>query len=548
VRAFALVGAVALLARLAVLPFAGSDGGDAPSRVWIAQDWMAHPTLITEGLWGPLHFYLLALVMWVIPDPVHGPAVVGVLLSSASALLMYRFVEIEVGEPRLALVVALAYALYPISIRNGVSVRSETPFVFFLLVTMIALATARRPDGTWRHAAVAGVSLTLGAMLRYEAWMLLPVLAAVLWRKPKLALVFVALALIHPVFWMIGNAVQHGNPFFSIAAASEFELHAMGGSALGWRALLARTLTYPGLVLRGMGLVVGLIAAAGALRALGARSRIATWLIPPAVLLGLQCLAILRGSLVPKLNYTETTGTLLMPFLAVALQPLHLEGWSAARLTRFAVALLAANAIFACEACLAQVKLRALAMSPVPRVPNQQVAVRLAPLIRANLPPGGGLISDNYGSGATRHVALLARVRPERMFLVCYLAHRPPDADSLAAFVSLYPQGLLLARSTSSFSSDYGFAPGATSGSFGGAAVTLTPLLGVDWPGRQPARLSLFRYSLVHPETHPPTHMGDALWRAPGCTPLIQPQMTEDDDTERGDAGRRGDYRTRRTR
>ncbi|HEU4953338.1 MAG TPA: hypothetical protein VFT28_02135, partial [Gemmatimonadales bacterium] len=229
----------------------------------------------------------------------------------------------------------------------------------------------------------------------------------------------------------------------------------------------------------------------------------------------------------PKLNYTETAGTLLMPFLAIALQPLHVERWSAARLSRFVVALLAANAIFACEPCLSQVRLPAVAMSPVPRVPNQQVAQRLARLIRANLPPGGGLISDNFGTGATRYVALLARVRPERMFLVCYLAPRPPDADSLAAFVSLYPQGLLLTRSASSFSSDYGFAPGATAGTFGDATVSLTSLAEEDWPGRHPERLSLFRYSLVHPEAHAPTHPGDALWRAPGCTPLSNPQGQE---------------------
>jgi hypothetical protein len=534
-RALVLVGSVALLARLAALPFAGSDGGDAASRVWIAQHWMEHPTLITEGVWGPLHFYLLALVMWIIPDPVYGPTVLGVVLSSASALLMYRFVEIELGDSRLALVVALAYALYPIGIRNGLSVRSETPFAFFLLVTMIALARARQPDGTWRHAVIAGIALTLGAMLRYEAWMLLPLLAAVLWRKPTLALLFVVVALIHPVFWMIGNAVQQGNPFFSLTAASEFELHAMGRSSLGWRTLLVRAVTYPGIVLRGMGLVVGIIALAGVLRALGTRQRVAIWLIPPGVLIVLQCLAILRGSLVPKINYTETTGTLLMPFVAVALQPLRLARWSAPRLVRFAVAVLAANAIFACEACLARVKLRGLAMSPVPRIPNQNVALRLVPLISANLPQGGGLISDDYGTGATRHVALLARIRPERMFLVCHLAHRPPDADSLAAFASLYPHGLLLVRSTSSFSSDYGFAPGASSGRFGDVTITLAPVGALDWPGRRPARLSLFRYSVVDPEVHPPMRVEDGLWRAPGCSPSTTAHMrryNEDDDGE----------------
>jgi hypothetical protein len=531
-RALALVGAVALLARLVVLPFAGSDGGDAPSRVWIAQHWMDHPKLITEGVWGPLHFYLLALAMSVIPDPLYGPAVLGVVLSCASALLMYRFVELELGEPRLALVVGLAYALYPISIRNGVSVRSETPFAFFLLVTIIALARARRPDGTGIHAAVAGVALTLGAMLRYEAWMLVPALAAVLWPKPKLALVFVTLAMIHPVFWMIGNAVHHGDPFFSVAAASGFELHAMGRATRGGNALLAQTLIYPGVVLVGLGLPAGLLSAAGALRAMGTKSKLAIWLIPLGFVLALQCLAILRGSLVPKLNYTETAGTLLLPFLAVAIQPLHPERWAAPRLAASAVALYAVNAVFGCGPCLARIGLGSLAMSPVPRVPNQPVAARLAPLIRANLPPDGGFISDDYGTGATRYVALLTRVRPERMFLVCHLAHRPPDADSLAAFVSRYPQGLLLTRSNSSFSADYGFAARTTAGAFGDAAITLTLLGGVDWPGRRPARLSLFHYSLKDPETHPSTRVDDALWLAPGCSPQSNARASKDEDGE----------------
>jgi hypothetical protein len=37
------VGLVAIVARLAVLPIATTDGGDAPLRVWKAWAWMADP-------------------------------------------------------------------------------------------------------------------------------------------------------------------------------------------------------------------------------------------------------------------------------------------------------------------------------------------------------------------------------------------------------------------------------------------------------------------------------------------------------------------------
>jgi hypothetical protein len=116
------------------------------------------------------------------------------------------------------------------------------------------------------------------------------------------------------------------------------------------------------------------------------------------------------------------------------------------------------------------------------------------------------------------------------MFLVCHLAHRPPDADSLAAFVSRYPQGLLLTRSNSSFSADYRFAVAArtTAGAFGDAAITLTLVAGVDWPARQPARLSLFHYSLKDPAAHPSTRVDDALWLAPGCSPQSTAQASKD--------------------
>src|SRR5262245_5578215 len=75
------VGAVALGARLAVLPFATSDGGDAPSKVWMASEWLSHPQLLTHGVWGPLHTYLIALALWIVPDLVRAPVALSLMFS-----------------------------------------------------------------------------------------------------------------------------------------------------------------------------------------------------------------------------------------------------------------------------------------------------------------------------------------------------------------------------------------------------------------------------------------------------------------------------------
>jgi hypothetical protein len=249
--------------RVVFLPLATTDGGDSVSRVWQSISWLEDPHLITHGLWGPLHFYLVAFALWIWPDPVHGPVGLHVLIGVATPLLVYAFTRTAIAGPRAALLVAIAYALYPIAIRNSLSVRSEVPFVLLLLCAMIFVELARRDGGSWKHALVAGASLTLAAMLRYEAWMLIPFFALLLWRKPRLMGAFIACALIHPVFWMVGNGIHYGDPLYSVNAASGWEREGMGKAMIPLSTRIVRALEYPVVILRGMTFPMGVIAVAG---------------------------------------------------------------------------------------------------------------------------------------------------------------------------------------------------------------------------------------------------------------------------------------------
>ena len=497
-RALFAITAVALIARLAVLPFATTDGGDAPDRVWHGWDWLSHPSFLTHGVWGPLHVYLVALSMALVRDPVYPPIIMSMLFSVASTILMYVFVQIEFENQRAALLVALSYALYPMAIRNSVSVRSETPFVFFLLLAMIAIALARCDEGSWRHAVAGGLALTLASMLRYEAWMLLPPLSVILWRKRRLMLIFGAVALIHPLVWMVGNGLYYGDPLYSVTWGSRWELESMGRAHLGRLALATQAAAYPIIAIKGMGQLLGLICTAGVALALLTRHRSAVWLIPLLGLMGLWGLAIVRGSLVPKFNYTEIAGTLLFPFSALAYDRLGVGRWAAPKFALAALALLVATVVSFCRPCLESVGLGKLTgFGPIPRIENQEIALQLPPILVQNLHDGdAALISDHYGWGSTRYVALLTRLPRARIFMAPGAPNQGLDPNELATFLDRHPRGVLVALSGSRFSEALGITAAATSAEVGGTALTLEKVRSFAWPGTPEAELLVFRYAV----------------------------------------------------
>jgi hypothetical protein len=493
------VGVLALGARLAVLPFATSDGGDAPSKVWMGSEWLSHPQLVTHGVWGPLHTYLIAFALWIAPDPVRAPVVMSLMFSVASAVAMYWFLRTEFESRRAALLVGLTYAVYPIAIRNGVSVRSETPFAFFLLLGMIALARLRARRSSIGLAAAAGLCLTLASMLRYEAWMLIPIFALLLPRSPRLLAIFLACALLHPIFWMIGNWFHNGDPFNGITAAANWELESMGRAKLDHRLLFFRSITYPLVVLKGMSLPIGLICVAGAAVALVKRLRCAAWLLPLAGVLLMWCLGIARGALVPKFNYTEAAGTLLFPFAAVAYQQLRIDAWEARKLFVAALVLPLISLVFACGPCLAPLRLERLAgFSPIPRIENQPVALALAEFLRADLPADESLVSDHYAWGASRYLALLTKLPRRRIYLVPGAPNEPIDADSLAAFLTEHPRGILIAMTGSRFTTLLDLKGDTTNVVVKGVGLRIVLLHSTIWPARtKPGMVKVFRYSSV---------------------------------------------------
>jgi hypothetical protein len=484
-------------ARVVFLPDATTDGGDSVGRVWHSMRWLEDPHLITHGMWGPLHYYLLAFVLWIWPDPVHGPLGLHVLIGVATPLLVYAFTRTAIAGPRAALLVAVTYAIYPIAIRNSLSVRSEVPFVLLLLGAMVFVELARRDGGSWKHALIAGTSLTLAAMLRYEAWMLIPFLALLLWRKPRLMGVFIACAIIHPVFWMVGNGIHSGDPLYGVNVATRWERESMGRAMIPLSTRILQALTYPGTVLRGMTFPVGVIAVAGAAVALIKRERCRAWLLPVAGLALLLMWSIARGALVPKINYTATIGTMLFPFAAVIWRRLGVEGWPVIRVLGLGAAVIGLMVFSTRWSWMNAVGLAELkSIDPVPTIQNQDTALTLPAIINRHMPTEPALISDFYGWGARSYVAFLTRLEPDRILLVQGAPNRDIDLERMSAFLARYPEGILIALEGSRLSKAIGIGTGETA-RVGELTLLLERRHRVPWPpGKPPPNLDVFRYRL----------------------------------------------------
>jgi F-type H+-transporting ATPase subunit delta len=106
----ALIFGVALGVRLALWPLATTETADATTRVWMAWDWLSHPTLITHGVWGPLHFYLMAPVLWWFQDRVAPPIALHIILASLTPIVVYFFTRQEFDGRRASLIVGLVFA------------------------------------------------------------------------------------------------------------------------------------------------------------------------------------------------------------------------------------------------------------------------------------------------------------------------------------------------------------------------------------------------------------------------------------------------------
>jgi len=177
---------------------------------------MRNPHYIKHGYWGPLHHYLNALFLWLMPGKVLGATVLGVICASFTALPVHGFTYNLFGSRRAAAFAAVLYAFAPIVFWTSLQPLSEPVYGLFLALSMHQLS--RIPTHGWKAALIGGVFITFAAALRYEAWVLIAVLTLVtlVLRGWRMSLIFWFAAMLFPGTWMIGNHLEFGDFLYSV--------------------------------------------------------------------------------------------------------------------------------------------------------------------------------------------------------------------------------------------------------------------------------------------------------------------------------------------
>ncbi len=449
--------------RLLALPFSMTDDADSVSRVWTAWQWLSDPQVITHGRWGPLHTYLIAAAMTLIHDPVLAPILLSIVLSVATAVPLYFFTRNEFGSKGTGLLVGLTYVLCPLAIRNGLQASSQPPFVFFVVLSMALLSMARRESGSWIHAVFAGLALTLAAMVRYEGWLLIPLLGLALWRKPRLAIVFMAAAAIFPAAWMIGNQVYYGDFLYSARSFHDYELVLEGSNeAVTLSTIVKRLVFHPLVILLGMTPLVAIGVLAGAAATVVRRRPQVVWLVPALGVLAFYLYSSLQGTLSAKGTYDLAPTTMLVAFVAalcgeprVKQMSLSAQKWVGVLLVVSIVPLSLIGGLLPFSKAQS---FYANNIFPVPVVEAAQANAEIVSQVDQELSsPNDGLISDFFGWGRTYYVLLMTRLHPDRIFIAPGAKYEPLDAAHLLDFVTQHPDGVIVLQNDSRFAQAIAF-------------------------------------------------------------------------------------------
>jgi 4-amino-4-deoxy-L-arabinose transferase-like glycosyltransferase len=315
-----------------VWAYAASDNGidhhhNAFDRPLFVEGWLDRGGWVPDPSYPPLHFYLLAALRLITADLEHAPR----LLSLACGLLalwpLWLLTRRWFGDGA-ATWAALAYAVSPLCVRVSVVSLEVAPYLLLLLLAFERFSAAwagPRPD---RRAALTGsLWLTLAAATRFEAWLMLPVVALVaLIRDRRAGWPAVAIMMIFPAVYLGYQAAATGQPWHFLTVSGVVSQQHMAPQS--WFARLA---AWPVITFFGAGPPVAVAALAGAVSAW--RHRRGRWLL---VVFTASLGVFIGRTLTGRLGFNETKYAAALvvmaaPFAGAALNDLHTAAGGAKR-------------------------------------------------------------------------------------------------------------------------------------------------------------------------------------------------------------------------
>jgi hypothetical protein len=454
-----LIALAALVVRIAAIPWARTVQADAVSRIHIAYEWLLDPYYIKEGYWGPLHHYLNALFMLVLPGKTAGPLALNILCAVLTVIPLYGFALNLFGSRKGAVFTSLLYVFSPIVLWTSMQALSEVSYGFFLACAIYALSEAPREQRGYRTAIVGGLLITCAAALRYEAWVIIATLTLVVFllRSWRYTLVFWLCAMVFPGTWMIGNQLAFGDFLYSVNQNDVWNMLKEGiNDEVLPKDRLMRALFFPWSFMLNVSPVVMVLLAVSLVGAMVRRTLTRdqwVWLIPAVVMVAVFQRKAWEGSLMMQHRFLVTWLVLLLPFVALVFQGVR---WPRSRMALMVLGFVSVipltfawnkvdyirifgdNLFGKAMDDLVMAYYRELEV--IPRLPGPETDELLA-LINTQSVTGGGLVLDFHGWDRTYYLLLHAHANTVVVGGAKYEAY---DPEELAELFRAHPHGQIV--------------------------------------------------------------------------------------------------------
>lgn len=222
---------IALIIRLAIFFNTGEHNADGMHRKILTINWLKDPYFIIGGLWPPLHFYLMAFATWLLKGDFIATKLIS-LISGTLVVFPYYYLVKLLFDKKIAVASTLILAFLGLHIQYSTLSMSEVPFIFFLVTSLYFFFRFKKvTENRYANLIMSAIFINLASMIRYEGWLFVPLLAILILVtdikniKRNLSLgdsrdilihfiIFLIIALIFPIFWMIGNYNIYGDPFY----------------------------------------------------------------------------------------------------------------------------------------------------------------------------------------------------------------------------------------------------------------------------------------------------------------------------------------------
>jgi len=399
--------ALVLLPRLAVFPWSENLYGDAVVRTELAQRWLSNPHWIAhmdDGAfqYGPLHVYLVAGALALGIDREDAGRWVSLLFGVLSVLPLWQLSR-RLGGVQGAWWATAGLALWGMHIQMSTTAGSESVALFFVLWSLALLAEGLE-DNRFGPLFGSALVLNLACAVRYDCWLLIPLLCVLLLLgdKDRVAAVtrsicYGLLAIPFVAAWMQGNERAKGDPFAPLRSIESFHRAWVADGVARWTSAGYRAQNlffWPGVALVTLSPLIAWFGVRGMVRVWRQRPGY-RWLIwvalVPTVYFTFRSVVLL--DFVPLARFAVTQVALLLPFVGVGYlatvegrSPLAARAWAGVALGLAVLFPVVVGALtFARED---QVASSLRPVSPVST--NPPAVMKVARWLKAEVAPVGG--------------------------------------------------------------------------------------------------------------------------------------------------------------